>query len=115
MIKAVNKEAAIRYAKHLDIQPDGYVLFDLGKELLIVCHSKKAIECFALEAAEGFVRNFRASLYDDYENNDSDKLNEKLQAGQTDDMFVQMVAKYLIKALENKKIYAEALDEAKDE
>lgn len=107
MIKALNKDAAIRYAKNLNLESNEYVIFDLGKELFIVGGSKDAIVSMATEAAESFVRNFQTFIYDEYENEDEQRLQEKLKA---EDDFVKMTAEHLIKLLEERKIYTNFLN-----
>lgn len=107
MIKALNRDAAIKYAKNLKLGSSEYVIFDLGKELFIVGGSKDAVTSMATEAAESFVRNFQTFIYDEYENEDEHRLQEKLQS---DNNFVTMTAEHLIKLLETRKIYTSFLN-----
>lgn len=106
MIKAINKEAAIRYAKSLELGPFDYVIFDLGKETLLVCGSKNAITSLAEESAQHFADKIKAFVYDAYENEDEKRLCEKLHM---DNAFIQMTAEHLIKMLEQRKIYTTIL------
>lgn len=101
MIKAVNKDAAVRYAKNLNLGPMDYAIFDLGRELLFVCGSKNAIISLASESAAHFADKFQMFLYDAFENEDEQRLKEKTTL---DDAFIQMTSEQLIRLLEQRNI-----------
>ena len=102
MIKAVSKEAALRYAENLEIEKNDYVIFDIGKNLLLVGGSEEAFTKMAEESVLAFARHFQAMLYDANENDDIEKLTAKTSLSTE---FVEKMSEKLIKELENEHIF----------
>lgn len=101
MIKAVNRNAALNYAKTLPLDGREYAIFDLGNEVLLIGKTDDVVRELAEDAAKAFASDFMHSLYDANANNDEDKLNKKTTLSNS---FVEEVSKAILVAMEKEKI-----------
>ena len=101
MIKAVNRNAALNYAKTLSLDGREYAIFDLGKEVLLIGKTDDVVRELAEDAAKTFATDFMNSLYDANADNDEDKLSKKTTLGNS---FVEEVTKAILLAMEKERI-----------
>lgn len=101
MIKAVNRNAALNYAKTLSLDGREYAIFDLGKEVLLIGKTDDVVRELAEDAAKTFATDFMNSLYDANADNDEDKLSKKTALGNS---FVEEVTKAILLAMEKERI-----------
>ena len=108
MIKAVNRNAALNYAKTLSLDGREYAIFDLGKEVLLIGKTDDVVRELAEDAAKTFATDFMNSLYDANADNDEDKLSKKTALGNS---FVEEVTKAILLAMEKERISMVVLKE----
>ncbi len=101
MIKSLNEKTALKYARSLNLGQNEYVIFDLGKNIMMVGGSKDVFTQMAEEAALSFSMHLSRLIFDEYENMDDKRLHEKLKLSED---YIRNASEMLMGLLEKENI-----------